>query len=128
MIINNSFGKTERLYSAKVIRKLFDTGGKINNYPLRIIWKLTDKSDSQQVKILISVPKNKFAKAIERNLIKRHIREVYRKNKHILYTVLAEKELNSIDIAFIFTGKNIVEYNELENKVISGLQNLVEFL
>jgi ribonuclease P protein component len=128
MKINNSFSKTERLCSTKVISELFESGRKFNNHPLRIIWRLSDKSDPQHIKILISVPKKYFTKAIERNLIKRRIREAYRKNKNILHSVLTEKASISVDIAFIFVGKNITDYNELETKVISVLQNLVGLL
>lgn len=128
MIVNNSFSKTDRLCAAKVINELFKNGRKFNNYPLRVIWKLSDKEDSQRVKILISVPKKYLAKAVERNLIKRRIREAYRKNKNLLNTDLPEKTTKSINIAIIFDGKNIIGYNEIENKVISAFHKLAEFL
>jgi ribonuclease P protein component len=124
----NSFGKTERLSSAKAIEKLFKNGARFNNYPVKVYWKIRENQDVGQVKILISVPKKNFAKAVERNLIKRRIREVYRKNKHILLSELAKKNTTSIEIAFIYIGQNIIEYNELENKVISALQSLVQYL
>jgi ribonuclease P protein component len=128
MIDRNSFGKKERLSSARVIGELFENGRRLNIYPLRIFWKHTDKQDPELVKIIISVPKKYFAKAVERNLIKRRIREAYRKNKNILGNVLREKRSNSIIIAFLYSGKNIIEYNELETKIISALQNLVKFI
>lgn len=128
MTDNNGFSKTERLSAAKVIDELFQNGKRFNNHPIRVIWKLSDKEDRQRVKILISVPKKYLAKAVDRNLIKRRIREAYRKNKILLTSDLAEKTTKSIDIAIIFAGKNIIGYTELENKVISAFHKLSEFI
>jgi ribonuclease P protein component len=124
MISNNSFGKTERLSSAKVIEKLFENGRKFSNYPFRIFWKVTDRNESTEIKVLVSVPKKFFSKAVERNLIKRRIREAYRKNKQILYNGIKTNSSQSIELAFIYAGKDIIEYHELEIKIISALQNI----
>jgi ribonuclease P protein component len=128
MIVNNSLGKTERLCSAKVINELFKNGRKFNNYPFRIFWKLSDTADLQCIRILVAVPKKNIAKAIQRNLIRRRIREIYRKNKGIFYNGLTNKTSKSLDIAFIFADNNILDYYELENRVISTFQKLGEFL
>jgi ribonuclease P protein component len=128
MIINNSFGKTERLSSAKVIEKLFENGRKFSNYPFRIFWKVNDRTEGTEIKVLVSVPKKFFAKAVERNLIKRRVREAYRKNKQILYSGLKTNSPKSIDLAFIYIGKDIIEYHELEIKIISALQNITEHI
>lgn len=124
MVNNNSFRKIERLCSAKSIDGLFQSGKRLNYPPLRIIWKLSENSNNKKVKILISVPKKYFSKAIERNLIKRRIREAYRRNKNILLEVLGRGTMKSIDIAFIFASDNIIEYNEIENKIILVLQKI----
>lgn len=127
MTLNYSFNKTERLSSVKVINELFAEGRKFNNYPFRIVWKLRESRNLPRAKILISVPKRVIALAVERNLIKRRIRESYRKNKNLLLLVLAGKTDKSVDIAFIFTANKIIEYNEIEKKVISSIYKLVEF-
>jgi ribonuclease P protein component len=128
MILSNSFSKTERLCSAKVINELFKNGIKLNNYPLIFIWKLSNKSYPLQVKLLISVPKKYFAKATDRNLIKRRIREAYRKNKSDLCSHLTKETSKSIDIAIIYAGKKISDYYEIEVKVSSAFRNLAEYI
>ena len=125
---DNSFGKIERLSSGKDIDKLFARGKKFSIYPLRIFWKICEKEEWGKVKIMISVPKKIFGRAVDRNLIKRRIREAYRQNKQILLNDERFLKHRSIEIAFIYNGKDIIEYNELERKVISVLQNIAGLL
>ena len=73
----------------------------------------------------ISVPKRSFAKAVDRNTLKRRIREAYRKNKHLLYEVLQKKNLR-IDLMMIYTAKEPLPYQEIEKKMIVSLQKLMQ--
>jgi len=126
--IDKTFSKTERLSSGKEIDKLFARGKKFSVYPLRIIWKVNDKEEGHELKILISVPKKSFPRAVDRNLIKRRIREAYRLHKQILLGNEKIEKHSSIEIAFIYNGQDIIEYHELESKVVSVLQNIAELL
>jgi len=128
MEIRNTFRKIERLSSGKEIDKLFSRGKKFSAYPLRIFWKTREREDNNEVKIIISVPKKLFGRAVDRNLIKRRIREGYRKNKQILLTNEKSEKRYFTEIAFIYNSKDIFEYNELESKIISVLQTIAELL
>jgi ribonuclease P protein component len=128
MVIDHSFGKDERLSSEKEINELFLHGKKYNAFPLRIFWNTREREEENEVKILISVPKKLFARAVDRNLIKRRIREGYRKNKQILLTNRKTEKRHFTEIAFIYNGKEIIGYNELETKIISVLQSIAERL
>jgi ribonuclease P protein component len=127
-VIDHSFGKIERLSSGKEIDRLFAHGKKFSAFPLRIFWKTRERVEENEVKIIISVSKKLFARAVDRNLIKRRIREGYRKNKQILLNNGNQEKKYFTEIAFIYTSKNIVEYHELESKIISVLQSIAELL
>jgi ribonuclease P protein component len=73
----------------------------------------------------ISVPKKKFAKAVDRNTIKRRIRESFRKNKHPLYEILKKKNL-SIALMIIYIAKEELPYQEIEKKMVVSLHKLTE--
>ena len=73
-----TFKKSERLSQKKSIQELFDKGSSFYLYPFKVFFIPSEAPDHQ---ILISVPKNIFKRAVDRNTIKRRIREGYRLNK-----------------------------------------------
>jgi len=117
--VNQKFPKNEKLKSSKAIEYLFLNGKKHIQFPLKIIYLET--SESENNKVAFSVPKRNFKKAVERNRIKRLLREIYRLNKHRL----VKKEANLL-ILFIYIGKQIPDYHTLEKKMISLMTYLNE--
>ena len=115
-----TFSKTERLCSQVLIDRLVEKGKSFNSFPFRIIW-LEIAESSAPIKIVISVPKRLFKKAVDRNKIKRQIREVYRKEKQKRYDLLGEKK---ILLMFIYSAKTKMEFKELEAKIIEALERL----
>ena len=82
----------------------------------------TQESD-YPVKLLISVSKRTFKHAVDRNRMKRLIRESYRLNKSIIYNPLNE-ENSTILLGIIFVGKEMMEYKEIEKAMIKALTKL----
>lgn len=120
LTIMNSFPKSERLSSKVAIDTLFETGRSFHSTPLKICWLEIPESPSP-AQIVISVPKRSFKRAVDRNKIKRQIREAYRKNKNVFYETLENKKVH---LMFIFTSKTILEYAEIEEKIILALKRL----
>lgn len=119
------FTKSERLRSKAHIHDLFEKGHSFSVPPIRVFWIPAEVEAEHTVQILISVPKKNFRQAVTRNLLKRRIREIYRKNKSGLHESL--DELNrKCRIAFIYTGKDIMKSSELEPKIIVILQRLIQ--
>jgi ribonuclease P protein component len=117
--ISNRFGRSERLSSKKTIESLFTTGRSFSHYPYLVKYiGLEDSTDSLH-QILVSVSKRNFKRAVDRNRIKRQIREVYRLNKHIIADLA-----NKYAIAYIYTFKKVLPYKELEIKLIECLYRL----
>ena len=72
----------------------------------------------------ISVPKKSFAKAVDRNTLKRRIREAYRKNKHLLYESLQNKNFH-IALMVIYIAKEELPYSEIEKKMVVSLRKII---
>lgn len=120
----NSFNKEERLCNVKLIDKLYHNGSSFLVYPFRILWLSADSDLAFPAQILISVPKKRFKRSVDRNLLKRRIREIYRLNKsQLLYPFLMERS-EKIVLGINYIGNEIAEYSTLEKKFISAIQRL----
>jgi ribonuclease P protein component len=117
-----TFTKAERLCSKVIMDKVFETGKVIVVPSFKLIWLKADKKEEQPVQIVITVPKRNFKRAVDRNKLKRRIREVYRKNKGVLYSSISSE---SYYMMLIYTGRNIIEYKEIEEKILKLLQRLL---
>lgn len=120
-ITMQTFTKSERLCSKVIIDKVFETGRVIVGPSFKLIWMKSAEAGDQPVQIVITVPKRNFKKAVDRNKLKRRIREVYRKNKEILYGGIKS---GTYYLMLMYTGKSMMEYKEAEEKIIKLLQRL----
>lgn len=119
-----TFNKEERLCSKKLLEKLFASGSSFLLYPFRIVWLPENLPADVSVQVVINVPKRRFKKAVDRNLIKRRIREIYRLNKsEHLYCFFKEHSAQLI-LGINYVGKNIADYTFLEKKLKAVLEQL----
>ena len=77
--------------------------------------------------ILITVSSKSFPRAVDRNRIKRLIRESYRLNKNLLYEELKKKNKKLI-FAFVYTTKKIESFSLIEEKVVASLNKIILLL
>lgn len=129
MAATYTLGKEERLNSKALIERLFSGGSKsFPAFPLRVVYMPVEPAEEgAAVSILISVPKKRFKRAVKRNLVKRQVREAYRKNKHLLLDALAARNQRLV-IAFIWLDNSIHSAAEVEEKVQRLLFHIAERL
>lgn len=126
-----TLGKDERAFGQTLTSKLFEGGcsKSMAMYPIRMVYMKTDLEEKEKkARILISVPKRMLHHAVDRNRVKRQIREAFRKNKHIVNDKIAETNKEDVVIAFIWTDRNLHSSNEVEGKIIKLLRRLEEKL
>lgn len=121
--MDQSFKKEERLHSKKIIDLLFEKGASFSIGPIRTIWLKSEPKQGCPVQVLIAVPRKNISRAVQRNKLKRRMREAYRKNKSPLLEMLNQKG-NSISLAFVYTQNEVIAYQEIEEKIILSLQRL----
>lgn len=111
--------KSERLSSHKQIQKLFSGGKSFAIHPFVVKYFVLQNQEVENHQVLVSVSKRNFKRAVDRNRIKRQIREAYRLNKHIIAD-LPDKYA----IAYIYTFKEKIQFKNLESKLIECLSRL----
>ena len=124
-ILRNTFRKAEHLCSRNLITTVFEKGRTLYYSPFKVIWLDTQFPISVPAQLLPAVPKRYTKKAWQRNLMKRFIREAYRKNKAPFYAVLQAKQ-KQCALAIIFTGKKIISAQETEVAIILILRRLTD--
>ncbi|HEX4371825.1 MAG TPA: ribonuclease P protein component [Puia sp.] len=131
-----TFGKYERLKSRKLIKQLFSDGKSFSVYPFKIYYLLNEnvfdslkKYSSEKKKIIlqcgVGVSSKNFKKAVDRNRIKRLMRESYRLQKIFLQDSLKGKDLQ-LALFLIYTGKELPEYKMVSDKIELILNRLVK--
>ena len=122
-----TFSKEERIVSNLLIETLFEKGNSqsLSAYPLRAVYLRTEhRKGCAPVQLLISVPKKKFKHAVDRNRVKRQIREAYRKNKALLEGTVDEGQM--LLIAIIWLSDKHYATNEVEKRVINLLKKMAK--
>lgn len=106
----NTFPLKEHLKSKRVIERLYAEGASVTAYPLRAVF-IEQEEQEPTAAILISVAKKRFKHAVDRNLVKRRIREAYRTSKHPFVAALQTggKKL-AVAILYIDTRHNSTEF------------------
>lgn len=123
----SSFPKQERMVSRQLIEMLFGGGcsHSMAAFPLRVVYMTRERrEDEASVQLLISVPKKHFKHAVDRNRVKRQIRESYRRHKELLTNSLSDTQ--QLLIACVWLSDQHEPSSSIERKLISLMQRIGE--
>jgi ribonuclease P protein component len=117
------FKKEERLTGDKRIENLFIRGKSFVAYPLRIVYLEKVTQNPEVLEVLVSIPKKRIKSAVNRNRMKRLIRESFRMNKHILHNVLIGGNRH-IEIAFVYVKDELSDFDSIERGMRKALNEI----
>lgn len=117
------FRKTERLNGKISLSRLFASGNSFVVYPYRVVCLFSESDTAPFARVMVSVPKRNFKRAVKRNLIRRRIKEAYRLQKQPVLDCLAGS-YRQVDVAFLYIGKEVGEYGFLERKMAEALNRI----
>lgn len=120
-----TLSKKDRLKSRKLLSLTFSEGKSIQAYPVRAFFTLAPE-DTGQIKIAFAVPKKHFRRAVDRNRIKRLLREAYRLNQYVLKENWSGE--NGLNIVFLYYPREILPFQVFEKAAIKLLRRLAREL
>lgn len=134
-----SFPKRERLHHRSLVEGLFKEGESFYEFPFRVIWRVLSPDmlqknfrhgvpeDVGSLQMMVTVPKKKRKKAVDRVLLRRRIREAYRLNRLALRdNVESTKDIATLSVAFIYVHDKNLEYQYIDKKISMILCRLIE--
>jgi ribonuclease P protein component len=119
-----TFKREEKLKSRKTIEQLFKEGKAFSNFPFRILWKFNNTATAP-LQTGFAVSSKHFKKAVDRNRVKRLMREAYRLQKNDLYNQL-EQDNKQLAVFFIYIGNELPVYDFIFEKTGNVLKRLIK--
>ena len=117
-----TFNKKDRLKSQKLIEKLFLEGKSVTSFPLKLIYLKTEASGGHIIKAGVSVSKRNFKKAVDRNRLKRLLRECYRLNRDTYFNNIS----TSYALMILYIGKDATDFDSVNSNLKVLLSTFVE--
>lgn len=121
-----TFPKREHMVSTRLIEMLFGSGSKsMAAYPLRAVFQTIPRQETGvPVQVLISVPKKRFKHAVDRNRVKRQVREAYRRHKQLIVETLPADE--SLLLGFVWIGDELATSGKIDNRIEKLVKRIAE--
>ncbi|HOO24435.1 MAG TPA: ribonuclease P protein component [Paludibacteraceae bacterium] len=122
----HTFPKSQHLTGRTAIVELFAEGKSFVQFPIRVIVRRVPK-EKEPIRVLLSVPKSHFKRAVDRNRYKRLLRETYRLNNGSLLVAVADKDY-SLHVAFVVMAQEMPSYADLSLLMQKVIENIGERL
>ena len=119
-----TYNKQEKLKSRKLISLVFGSGKSFLQFPVKVSYLISNDPTEATVKAGVGVSTRYFKKAVDRNRVKRLLRECYRLNKHPLLAYCTEKNIQ-VAVFFLYVDKQLPEFESLQTNMQLILSKLI---
>lgn len=126
-MLENSFGRSEKIKGKTKLDALFKAGHSFHVFPLRITYSFLPEKEKSQVRVGVTASKKIYKKAVDRNRIKRLLRESYRLQKEELAAAATQKKMDCL-VFFMYTHKEILSFEEVKAAMAKALVTLQQKL
>lgn len=118
----NTFPKQEKLTHKKLIEKTFSNGSRVKAFPLLAFKAFHRKRGAAEIQVMFTVGKKRFKKAVDRNRIKRLLKEAWRLQKGAMELSIPDGE--QLSLIVVYTGNAIPSFEEAKKKIKKLIRRL----
>ncbi|MCL2302138.1 MAG: ribonuclease P protein component [Lentimicrobiaceae bacterium] len=123
--MKNTFRKHDRLKSSLEIEALYRENKFVIAYPVKCYYSFSEIDEKEHiVRAAFAVPKKVFKKAVERNGLKRRMREAYRLNYKKVFEVFINKKEEQLKLFFIYIGREMMDFGAIEKSLLIILKSI----
>lgn len=119
------YNKTEKLKSRTQLEAIFASGKSFSVFPLKVFFLEISTTEAEHVKVGVGVSARHFKKAVQRNRIKRILREAYRLEKQNLHQHLTTQQ-KQLAVFFLYIDKEMPDYEVLREKMRDCIEKLIK--
>jgi ribonuclease P protein component len=124
--LKNRFQKHDRLKSSLEIDALYRENKFVVSYPLKCYYSFKNKNETESaIRAAFTVPKKTFKHAVDRNTIKRRMREAYRLNFKKIFEILINQNDTQLKLFFVYIGKEAMDYAGIEKNMETVLSKML---
>lgn len=125
-----SFPKAQKLCGETTVDRLFREGTGFSRFPLRVVYIVNDepRGGEAPLRVMVSVGKKKFKRAVKRNRVKRLIRETWRHRKADVETAMAHGGVKGLHVAFVFLSNDLPSCADVDAAMAKSVEKLCSAL
>lgn len=121
----NTLRKRDKLKSSLEIEAIYHENKFVVSFPLKCYYSFSEKKEHQNaVRVAFAVPKKNFKLAVERNTLKRRMREAYRLHYHTFFESFSEQNDQQLALFFIYIGKEMADFANITENMLHIFKKL----
>ncbi len=124
-----TFTRAERLKSRKLIGAVFAGRQSVTAWPVRLVWLARPVEDANAgpapVQVAFAVPRKHLRRAVDRNKVKRRLREAWRLHKHELYRAMERRGCSPLAVIVLYSAREVLPWHQIEPAMVKAMKRLV---